>query len=258
MWSERERILRRLPAPIFVLRCIGAGIVGACVALAVGFILIGIISIAIYDLEQADDAVNGVIGVLWMAFGVLGFVFPIVALRRSRRRPPKPTRAEADEDLPGLPSAPAQTVASPAGHAQSGFLRPELNDFGTRSSQGSVSLRDGTLDALEERFARIYPLSITARFTLQALITFAVFAIAAVFLLIVVELTLLAMGMPSSSRLNLEIARLLGGIPGLLIGMAVANSFLLLLHPISRMWKPAAAAWLVAAMAVLYINVPRL
>src|SRR5258708_2528940 len=116
MWSERERILRRLPAPIFVLRCIGAGIVGACVALAVGFILIGIISIAIYDLEQADDAVNGVIGVLWMVLGALGFVVPIVALRRSRRRPPEPTPDEADQGIPlGLPGEPAQTMACPTG-----------------------------------------------------------------------------------------------------------------------------------------------
>ena len=84
--QKREEAYNRLSTPVFVLVSIGAAMLGGCAAFVVGAFSIGIVIDKIYDLNKLGETAYGTIGILWLVLGVLGFILPMVILRRRRRR----------------------------------------------------------------------------------------------------------------------------------------------------------------------------
>jgi hypothetical protein len=95
------------------------GTAGALIVFAIGSFLIGVTLVHVYDLNQLGEAANGVIFVLLMFFVVLGFIFPIVILRRRRRGASRPAHVEIGQAVPPeILAKPAQSIASQAGEAK--------------------------------------------------------------------------------------------------------------------------------------------
>jgi uncharacterized BrkB/YihY/UPF0761 family membrane protein len=104
MREEQEESRSQLPTSIFGLLCIGAGIVGACIALAIGFVILGIVAFAIYGSNEPREPAKFAMFALWLLVGVIGFIRPIIILRRRRRNRSKPTPVKIDQPRNQLPT----------------------------------------------------------------------------------------------------------------------------------------------------------
>lgn len=111
---------------------------------------------------------------------------------------------------------------------------------------------DSSLDALERRYARIYPLARMGRTTLQFFATLTLLGFAVLFAGLLIDLAMYATGASGARALSIWLA----GKAGFLVGMCIGGSYNLALDLVNRMWRPVGVFWGAGGLLALYLNVP--
>src|SRR3954468_24069615 len=115
------------------------------------------------------------------------------------------------------------------GLTMGGRLAADGPPAGTRATAARA---ESSLDPIERRYARIYPLARLGRITLQFFSTLTLVGFAVLLIGLAVDFVLYAMAAPAAHDLSFWLANK----AGFLIGMCVGGSYYLVLDLVSRMW----------------------
>ena len=116
----------------------------------------------------------------------------------------------------------------------------------------SAAHADVSLDSIERRYARIYPLARMGRITLQFFATLTLVGFGVLSIGLLVDLAMYATEAPGARALSFWLAHK----AGFLFGMCVGGSYYLALDLINRMWRPVGIFWAVGGALALILNVP--
>jgi hypothetical protein len=108
-----------------------------------------------------------------------------------------------------------------------------------------------SLDRLERRYAKIYPLTRVSRLTLQFFATFVVVGFAALLAGLLLYAAMAAAGSPAALQFSYQLV----ASAAFLGGMWLGGSYWIVLSLVNRMWRPIGLFWAIFALVVLNYNI---